>query len=384
MDTREVAKPGLNTDADAVLKKIERTRQARRHKFYLRDEKITLSHGSGGKATHNLIEGVFAPAFSNPLLDPMDDSALLDLGEILGSVGAAPHRDSGRLAFTTDTYVVSPLFFPGGNIGHLAVHGTVNDLAVAGAEPRFLSAGFILEEGFPVTDLRRIVSSMAEAAAAANVRIVTGDTKVVQRGKADGVFINTAGVGVLRAPGLISGTRAQPGDKILLSGHVGDHGIAIMVAREALEIELDVVSDTAPLHGLVAALLDAAGAGVHCLKDPTRGGVATALNEIALTSEVAMALDEHAIPVRPEVRGACELLGLDPLTIANEGKLLAIVAPEVANAALAAMRAHPLGQDAAIIGTVQAEPAAMVFLRTDIGGTRVLDMLVGDPLPRIC
>jgi len=374
MDTREVIKPGLHMDVDVVLQKIERARQARRHKFYLRDEKITLSHGSGGKATHNLIEGVFAPAFTNPLLDPMDDSALLDMGL----------NGSTRLAFTTDTYVVSPLFFPGGNIGHLAVHGTVNDLAVAGAEPRFLSAGFILEEGFPIADLRQIVSSMAEAASAAGVHIVTGDTKVVQRGKADGLFINTAGVGVLRTPRPLSGANAQPGDKVLLSGYVGDHGIAIMVAREALDIELDVVSDTAPLHELVAAVLAVAGEGVHCLKDPTRGGVATALNEIALTSAVAIALDEHAVPVRPAVRGACELLGLDPLTIANEGKLLAIVAPEVADAALAAMRAHPLGHNATIIGTVQAEPAAMVFLRTEIGGTRVLDMLVGDPLPRIC
>jgi len=375
----------LNTDVDAVLKKIERTRQARRHKFYLRDEKITLSHGSGGKATHNLIEGVFAPAFSNPWLDPMDDAALLTVDAATARSDTAPTwNGSTRLAFTTDTYVVSPLFFPGGNIGLLAVHGTVNDLAVAGAEPRFLSAGFILEEGFPVADLRRIVTSMAEAAAAANARIVTGDTKVVQRGKADGLFINTAGVGVVRAPGPLSSANAQPGDRILLSGPIGDHGIAIMMAREALDIELDVVSDTASLHGLVAAVLEAAGAGVHCLKDPTRGGVATALNEIALTSEVAIALDEHTIPVRPGVRGACELLGLDPLTIANEGKLLAIVAPAMADAALAAMRAHPLGRDAAIIGTVQAEPAAMVFLRTEIGGTRVLDMLVGDPLPRIC
>jgi hydrogenase expression/formation protein HypE len=358
---------------DDILKKIERTRQARRHKFYLRDEKITLSHGSGGKATHNLIEGVFAPAFSNPLLDPMDDSAILGL-----------NGTGQRLAFTTDTYVVSPLFFPGGDIGRLAVHGTINDLAMAGAEPLYLSAGFILEEGFPISDLRRIVASMAQAANETGVAIVTGDTKVVQRGKADGIFINTAGVGIIRATRQIGQTQLQPGDKVLLSGPIGDHGIAIMLAREELDIETDIESDTAPLHTLTAALLTVAGEGVHCLKDPTRGGVATALNEMALGSEVSIALDENTIPVRSGVRGACEILGLDPLTIANEGKLLAIVSPEKAEAALAAMQAHPLGREAAIIGSVQAEPPGLVFLRTDIGGMRVLDMLVGDPLPRIC
>src|SRR5260221_3721603 len=299
---------------DDVLKKIERIRQARRHKFYLRDEKITLSHGSGGKATHNLIEGVFAPAFSNPLLDPMDDAANFGI-----------NGTGQRLAFTTDTYVVSPLFFPGGDIGKLAVHGTINDLAMAGAEPLYLSAGFILEEGFPISDLRRIVASMATAASEAGVAIVTGDTKVVQRGKADGLFINTAGVGLIRATWPLGQTQLQPGDRILLSGPVGDHGIAIMLAREALDIETDVQSDTAPLHTLVAALLAAAGEGVHSLKDPTRGGVATALNEMALGSEVSVALDEHTIPVHPGVRGACELRGLDPLTLANEGKCLPLV-----------------------------------------------------------
>lgn len=358
---------------DDVLTRIERARQARRHKFYLRDEKITLSHGSGGKSSHNLIEGVFAPAFSNPLLDPMDDAATF-----------AIDGTGSRLAFTTDTYVVSPLFFPGGDIGKLAVHGTINDLAMAGAEPLYLSAGFILEEGFPIADLRRIVASMATAATGAGVSIVTGDTKVVQRGKADGVFINTAGVGIVRANSVVGQTRLQAGDKVLLSGSIGDHGIAIMLAREALDIESDIESDTAPLHTLVAVLLAVAGTGVHCMKDPTRGGVATALNEMALGSEVSIGLDERSIPVRLEVRGACEILGLDPLTIANEGKLLAIVSPELADAALAAMRNHPLGRGASIIGTVQPEPAGMVFLRTDIGGMRVLDMLVGDPLPRIC
>lgn len=363
----------MNTRPDDVLSKIERTRQARRHKFYLRDEHITLSHGSGGKATHNLIEGVFAPAFSNPMLDRMDDSATF-----------AIEGTGQRLAFTTDTYVVSPLFFAGGDIGKLAVHGTINDLAMAGAMPLYLSVGIILEEGFAVATLRQIVSSMANAAAEAGVSIVTGDTKVVQRGKADGIFINTSGVGLLQVPFVLGQSQVRAGDKVLLSGAVGDHGIAIMLARESLDIEADVESDTAPLHTLVTQLLQTLGDGIHCLKDPTRGGVATALNELAIGAEVSIALEEHTIPVHAEVRGACEILGLDPLTIANEGKMLAIVSPDVAEQALSIMRSHPLGGEAAIIGSVQVEPAGMVFLRTDIGGTRVLDMLVGDPLPRIC
>lgn len=246
------------------------------------------------------------------------------------------------------------------------------------------TAGFILEEGFPIDELRRIAQSMAEAAADAGVSIVTGDTKVVERGKADGLFINTAGVGLVHATHLIGQTQARPGDQILLSGSVGDHGIAVMLAREALDIETDTLSDTAALHTLVADVLAAAGEGVRCLKDPTRGGLATSLNEIALASEVAIALDERRIPVTPGVRGACEILGLDPLTIANEGKLIVVVAPEAAALALNAMRRHPLAQNAALIGEVRAEPPAMVFLRTELGGTRVLDMLVGDPLPRIC
>ncbi|GHO72963.1 hydrogenase expression/formation protein HypE [Ktedonobacter sp. SOSP1-85] len=365
--------PGSPDMVESVLQKIERTRQARKHKFYLRDERITLSHGSGGKATHNLIEGVFAPAFSNPMLDIMDDSAIFTV------TGEQP-----RLAFTTDTYVVSPLFFPGGDIGKLAVHGTVNDLAMAGARPLYLSAGFILEEGFPISELRRIVDSMANAAREAGIAIVTGDTKVVQRGKADGLFINTAGVGHIQATWNMGQNFLRAGDKILLNGPVGDHGIAIMMAREALDIETDVESDTAPLHSLTEALLSAVGEGVHCLKDPTRGGVSTSLNEMAMSSEVSIGLEEHAIPVHAGVRGACEILGLDPLTIANEGKLLAVIAPEQAEHALDVLHAHPLGREAALIGTVQAEPPGMVFLHTDIGGLRVLDMLVGDPLPRIC
>ncbi|GCE12799.1 hydrogenase expression/formation protein HypE [Tengunoibacter tsumagoiensis] len=373
MDEPTTHNPQTAGQIDEVLQKIEKTRQARRHKFYLRDEKITLSHGSGGKSSHNLIEGVFAPAFSNPLLDAMDDSATFNI------VGTNP-----RLAFTTDTYVVSPLFFPGGDIGRLAVHGTINDLVTSGAQPLYLSAGFILEEGFPIADLRKIVGSMAESAKEAGVFVVTGDTKVVQRGKADGVFINTAGVGLAHPTWQPGQNRLQAGDKVLLSGPIGDHGIAIMLAREALEIETEVQSDTAPLHTLVAALFAAVGDSIHCLKDPTRGGVATTLNEMALSSDVAIALDEHAIPVHSEVRGACEILGLDPLTIANEGKMLVIVSGEKADEALAAMRKHPLGRETAIIGSVQSSPEGMVFLRTDIGGMRVLDMLVGDPLPRIC
>ncbi|GCE24310.1 hydrogenase expression/formation protein HypE [Dictyobacter kobayashii] len=357
--------------SDEVLAKIERSRQARRHKFYLRDEHVTLSHGSGGKATHNLIEGIFAPAFANTVLDRMEDAATITIGE-------------QRLAFTTDSYVVNPLFFAGGDIGKLAVHGTINDLSMAGADPLYLSVGIILEEGFSMEQLKRIVDSMARAAHEAGVLIVTGDTKVVQRNKADGIFINTAGVGVVRATANVGQTQVQPGDRVLLSGAIGDHGVAIMMAREELDIETDVESDSAPLHTLVAALLDSIGTSLHCLKDPTRGGVATALNEIALGAEVSIALDEQSIPVHEGVRGACEILGLDPLTIANEGKLLAIVAPEVEQEALKVLRSHPLGREAMVIGTVQAEPAGMVFLRTDIGGTRVLDMLVGDPLPRIC
>lgn len=362
----------LPSNLAGVMDKIERVRQHRRNKFYLRDEYITLSHGSGGKSTHNLIEGVFVPAFANPLLDQMEDAATFSLD------------DGPRMAFTTDTYVVSPLFFPGGNIGTLAVHGTINDLAMMGAQPAYLSAGFVLEEGFPIADLRRIVDAMAAAATAAHVTIVTGDTKVVQRGKGDGVFINTAGIGVIRSTHPLGQAFVQPGDQVLVSGPVGDHGITILLARAELDMEAEIESDTAPLYDLVVTLQAGLGAALHCLKDPTRGGLATSLNEIALATELSVALDEQAIPVRRDVRGACEILGLDPLTIANEGRLLAVVAAEQATTARDLMRQHPLGREAAIIGEIRATPPGMVFLRTDIGGTRVLDMLVGDPLPRIC
>ncbi|MBI4493910.1 MAG: hydrogenase expression/formation protein HypE [Chloroflexi bacterium] len=334
---------------------------------------VLLGHGSGGKLTSELIEQLFLPAFRNPLLEKLDDHAVFSVD---------PSSDL-RIAFTTDSFVVNPIFFPGGDIGQLAVNGTVNDLAMAGAEPLYLSAGFILEEGFPMDDLRRVVLSMADASARAGVAIATGDTKVVQRGKADGLFINTTGVGAIRRPETISAWNARPGDRVLVSGPIGEHGMAIMLARGALDMEVELASDTAPLASLVQAMLGAT-AGIHCLKDPTRGGVATVLNEIAQHSGVGIVVEEEQVPVRDEVRGACEILGIDPLYVANEGKLLALVAPEAAPAVLAAMRAHPDGQEAALIGVVTDKPRGRVLLRTPWGGLRVLDMLVGDPLPRIC
>ncbi len=359
---------GARTE-DEVLAAIERRR--RRPHVKLMDEHITLSHGAGGKSSRTLIETLFLRELGNPLLAPLADHALL------------PATDGARLAFTTDASVVAPLFFPGGDIGELAVNGTVNDLAMAGATPRYLSAGFILEEGLPTADLARVVRSMAAAARAAGVVVAAGDTKVVERGKADGLYISVAGIGTIEhslqlAPGAI-----RPGDKVLVSGTIGDHGMAIMVARGGLELEVDLESDTAPLHDLVATLL-AATPAVRCLRDPTRGGVATVLNELALSAEVAITLDELMIPIRPEVRGACEILGIDPLYVANEGKLVAIVAPEAEAAALAALRSHPLGTAAAVIGEVAGDPAGMVVLETEFGGSRVVDMLAGDPLPRIC
>ena len=337
-------------------------------------KQIVLGHGSGGKLTSDLIEKVFLPAFTNPTLDKLDDQAVLPIGD-------------ARIAFTTDSFVVTPIFFPGGDIGRLAVHGTVNDLAMSGAQPLYLSAAFILEEGLPGEDLRRIVESMRAMAAEAGVQFVTGDTKVVDRGKGDQVFINTTGIGLI-PPGVnISASRAQPGDVILLSGYLGDHGMAIMSQREGLEFEGAIESDCASLHTLVAAMLAAPAAEpgfLHCLRDPTRGGAATTLNEIAKRAGVGMLLKERAIPIRESVRGACELLGLDPLYVANEGKLISIVQREMADSVLAQMRAHPLGQDAAIIGEVTAEHPGMVLMKTEIGGTRVLDVMFGEQLPRIC
>jgi hydrogenase expression/formation protein HypE len=350
---------------------LERIARARARKPRIREERITLSHGAGGKATHTLIEAVFLDAFRNPLLEPLEDGASLTTA-------------AGRLAFTTDSFVVSPLFFPGGDIGDLAVNGTVNDLAMCGARPLYLSCGFILEEGFPVADLQRIVASMAAAATRAGVQIVTGDTKVVERGKADGCYITTAGVGLLDRPATLSAAAAQPGDVVLVSGPIGDHGITVMLARGELDIEADIVSDTAPLHELTAALLDAVPDGVRLLRDATRGGVATICNEVAVASQVAVVLDERAVPVRPEVNGASELLGIDPLYVACEGRLVAVVAADRADDALAALRSLPVGAGAARIGTVRDDPPGLVLLRTSFGGTRIVDLLVGDPLPRIC
>jgi hydrogenase expression/formation protein HypE len=350
---------------------LDRIDKARRRRAKLKEERITLAHGAGGKATATLIEALFLEAFRNPLLEPLEDQAVFAV-------------DGARLAFTTDSFVVSPLFFPGGDIGELAVNGTVNDLAVSGARPLHLSAGFILEEGFPVADLQRVVASMAAAAAAAGVQVVTGDTKVVQRGKADGCYVNTAGVGVLERPVTLGAATVRPGDAVLVSGPIGDHGITILLARGELDIESDVASDTAPLHGLVARLLDAVGGGVRCLRDATRGGVATICNEVARAADVAVVIEEQAVPVRPEVRGACEILGLDPLYVACEGRLVAVVDGGQAEAALAALRSDPLGEGAAIVGRVRDDPPGLVLLKTEFGGTRIVDLLIGDPLPRIC
>jgi hydrogenase expression/formation protein HypE len=341
------------------------------------DEKIVMGHGSGGRMSHELIGRLFQAPFDNPALRAANDAGLVAV-------------DGARLAISTDSHVVWPLFFPGGDIGRLAVCGTVNDLAMMGATPLYLTAGFILEEGLDVSLLAQVVLSMQAAAAEAGVSIVAGDTKVVQRGKADRLYINTAGVGVLRGvlrhDRLIAGDQAHPGDAVILSGPIGDHGIAVLGARGELGFEADVVSDVAPLNGLVAAMLAAGGAAaaVHVLRDPTRGGVATTLNEIARQSNVAVVLDERAIPVRPPVVAACEMLGFDPLYVANEGKLLAVVADEAAPAVLAAMRATRYGEEATIIGHVQAAPQGRVLMRTSIGSTRVVEMLAGEMLPRIC
>ncbi|WP_310626883.1 hydrogenase expression/formation protein HypE [Limnohabitans sp.] len=336
---------------------------------------IDMSHGAGGKAAAQLIEELFLAELDNAYLRQGDDAAVLPL----------PAMTEGRLVMATDGHVVSPLFFPGGDVGCLSVHGTVNDVAMMGAQPLYLSASFIIEEGFPLIDLQRIVRSMAAAARAAGVPVVTGDTKVVEQGKGDGVFISTTGVGVLPADVHISGCHARPGDVLLLSGTIGDHGVAVLSQRESLAFETTIESDTAALHTLVAAMLAAAPAGaVHVLRDPTRGGLATTLNEIARQSGVGVVLQEAAIPVLPQVDAACELLGLDPLYVANEGKLVAVVAPEAADAVLAAMRAHPCGHAAARIGEVTVDPHQFVQMHTRFGGTRVVDWLSGEQLPRIC
>lgn len=361
----------MSRTEEEVLAAIERRR--RRGHVKLMDEHITLSHGAGGKSSHTLVETLFLDELRNPLLEALGDSALL---EPTGPAGP-------RLALSTDGSVVKPLFFPGGDIGELAVNGTINDLAMAGARPLALAAAFILEEGLATGDLRRVVASMAAAAGRTGVPVATGDTKVVERGKADGLYIATTGVGIVEHDLALGPDAVRPGDRVLVSGTIGDHGMAIMVARGELELETDLTSDTAPLHELTATLL-AAAPGVRWLRDPTRGGVATVLNELAMGAQLAIVVDERALPIRPEVNGACEILGIDPLYVANEGKLVAVVAPEDADAALAALQAHPLGAHAAIVGEIGAEPPGMVMLETSFGGSRVVDMLAGDPLPRIC
>ncbi|MCB2101748.1 MAG: hydrogenase expression/formation protein HypE [Rhodobacterales bacterium] len=336
----------------------------------LKTGRVEMSHGAGGRAMAQVIEDLFVAALDNPLLRQGNDQAVF----------APP---PGRLVMSTDSFVVAPLFFPGGDIGSMAVHGTVNDVAMSGARPLYLSAGFIIEEGFPLADLKRIVDSMAAAAAEAGVAVVTGDTKVVERGHGDGVFINTAGVGVLADGLAISGDRARPGDAVLVSGYLGDHGVAVMSKRENLTFDTEVTSDSQSLHDLVAALV-AAVPGLRCLRDPTRGGLAATLNEIAQQSGVGFLIHEAALPVRRAVQSACELLGLDPLNVANEGKLVAICPAGDAETLLAALRGHPKGADAAIIGTVTEDANRFVQMETVFGGTRIVDWLSGEQLPRIC
>ncbi len=331
---------------------------------------ILLGHGSGGKLSAELVRDIFLPAFHNPMLAHLDDQAIVDV-------------NGQRLAITTDSFVVKPLFFPGGDVGSLAVHGTINDLAMGGATPLFLSTAFILEEGFPIEQLKRIVTSMQEAAASAQVQIVTGDTKVVEKGKGDGIFINTTGIGLVPEGIELSADRARPGDKVLISGSIGDHGIAILAQREGLEFETEIRSDSAALHTLVADMLGVSRE-IRCMRDPTRGGVSSTLNEIAQQSRVGIELDETSLPIHEQVRGACELLGLDPLYVANEGKLIAIVAPDAAEALLSSMKSHPLGTETQIIGTVTEKDPGLVTMRTPLGTSRVVDMLAGDQLPRIC
>jgi hydrogenase expression/formation protein HypE len=340
-------------------------------KLDLRKGRVDLSHGSGGRAMARLIADVFHVAFDNDWLRAGNDQAAFDIR-------------GGRMVMTTDGYVVSPLFFPGGDIGKLAVHGTINDIAMAGARPLHMSASFIIEEGFPLVDLRRIAESMGEASRAAGVPIVTGDTKVVERGKADGVFISTACVGMVPAGLELSGDKARPGDVILLSGSIGDHGVAVMSKRENLSFDTEVLSDTTALHELVAAMVEAAGESIRLMRDPTRGGLAATLNEIAHQSRVGVRIEEAAIPVAAQVVAACELLGLDPLFVANEGKLAAVVAPEAAEPLLAAMRAHPLGRQSSRIGAIVADEHCFVQMTTRFGGERVIDWLSGEQLPRIC
>ncbi|UJS17915.1 MAG: hydrogenase expression/formation protein HypE [Candidatus Jettenia sp.] len=336
----------------------------------MRQERILLSHGSGGKLSYQLIHEIFLKAFHNEFLSPLNDQAIFNL-------------PTSRLAFTTDSYVVNPIFFPGGNIGKLSVCGTINDLAVGGAEPLYLSASFIIEEGILIEELRMVVDSMAQTANHAKVKIITGDTKVVERGKGDKLFINTSGIGIVKDGIHLSPLLIRPGDVILVSGHLGDHGIAIMCHREGIQMESPVQSDCAALHELVQDVISRSH-GIRAMRDPTRGGLATTLNELAASSGCGMIIKEEDIPIKEEVKGACEILGFDPLYLANEGKLIAIVSKDSAGTVLEAMRKNPLGKDASIIGTVVGEPRGKVLLETSIGNRRILDMLSGEQLPRIC
>jgi hydrogenase expression/formation protein HypE len=365
----DVARTSRPAGREAAV--FERIEAFRRRKPRLLDEVVTLAHGAGGKASAALLDAVILPAFAPDVSAAQTDAAVL------------PLPSGERLAFSTDSFVVKPLFFPGGSAGHLAVHGTVNDLAMMGARPLALSAAFVLEEGFPIDDLRRIVADMAEAAATAGVPIVTGDTKVVDHGAADGMYISTSGIGLIPPGRDLSAARVLEGDVIIVSGNIGDHGTAVMLARGDLALDADIVSDTAPLHGLMEQLLAAAPA-TRWLRDATRGGLGTICNELARDSDLTVVLEESALPVRPAVGAACELLGIDPLYVANEGKFVAVVAPDEAAVALAALKGHPLGREAARIGEIRAEPPGIVVLITQFGGTRIVDMLVGDPLPRIC
>ncbi|MDK2409151.1 hydrogenase expression/formation protein HypE [Aphanizomenon sp. PH219] len=362
----------INPNQNSLFQKIE---QVRRRQGKVRDTHINLSHGSGGKAMRDLIDDIFVKSFDNPILAQLEDQATFDLASL--------SQHGKRLAFTTDSYVVDPLFFPGSDIGELAINGTINDLAVSGAKPLYLTCSVILEEGLPVETLRRVVASMQKAAQKAGVQIVTGDTKVVNRGCADKLFINTAGIGIIPPNIDISPRNIQPGDVVIINGEIGNHGAAILIARGELALETDIESDCQPLHELVAEIIKVCPQ-IHAMRDVTRGGLATVLNEFALTANVGIRINENAIPIREEVNGICEILGLEPLYLANEGKLVIIAPAEKADLILETMRNHPTGKDASIIGEIIPTPSGIVLLKTAFGAERIIDMLVGDQLPRIC